>query len=49
MMMIEVLTSKLHGVTEAEANLNYMGRITTYEEKIKRKNIHIIIHQPKLL
>ena len=31
-MLIEVLKSKLHGVTVTEANLNYMGSITIDED-----------------
>ena len=31
-MLIEVLKSKLHCVTVTEANLNYMGSITIYED-----------------
>ncbi len=38
-MQIEVLKSKLHGVTVTEANLNYMGSITIDEDLMDAANL----------
>ena len=38
-MMIEVMKSKLHGVTVTEANLNYMGSITIDEDLMDAANL----------
>ena len=38
-MMIEVLKSKLHCVTVTEANLHYMGSITTDEDLMDAANL----------
>ena len=38
-MLIEIMKSKLHCVTETEANLNYMGSITIDEDLMDAANL----------
>ena len=38
-MFIEVVKSKIHRVTVTEANLNYIGRITIYQDLLDAANL----------